>query len=82
MAAWVFQTGTVDGGFSTTPLIVDGVMYISAPWNRVFTLDAVTGKEIWHSYHPVPEEYGLIYPPTNRGLALINLEEALCFQTR
>ena len=67
---WVFQTGTIDGGFSTTPLVVDGIMYISAPWNRVFALNAVTGKELWHYYHPVPETYGLIYPQTNRGLAL------------
>ena len=28
---WVFQTGVVDGGFSCTPLVVDGVMYITSP---------------------------------------------------
>ena len=28
---WVFQTGIVDGGFSCTPLVVDGVMYITTP---------------------------------------------------
>ena len=68
--AWVFQTGVVDGGFSCTPLVVDGVMYITSPWNRVFAIDAVTGKEIWHYYHPVPEEFGLLYGPWNRGVAL------------
>ena len=67
---WVLQTGTVDGGFSCTPLVADGVMYISSPWNRVFAVDAATGNELWHYYHPKPAEYGLIYPPTNRGVAL------------
>ena len=67
---WVFQTGTVKGGFSATPLIADGIMYVAAPWNRIFALDAVTGKELWHYYHPKPTDYGLIYPPTSRGVAL------------
>src|SRR5215831_18689511 len=43
-----FQTGKLDGGFSCTPLVTDGVMYITSPWNRVFALNAVTGKELWH----------------------------------
>ena len=68
--AWVFQTGVVDGGFSTTPLVADGVMYITSSWNRVFALDAVTGKEKWHYYHPEPENFGLLYGPWNRGVAL------------
>lgn len=67
---WVFQTGIVDGGFSCTPLVADGVMYITSPWNRVFALDAVTGKKLWHYYYPVPKEFGLLYGPWNRGVAL------------
>lgn len=30
-----------------TPLVVDGVMYLSTPYNRVVALDATTGREIW-----------------------------------
>ncbi|HEX2521764.1 MAG TPA: PQQ-dependent dehydrogenase, methanol/ethanol family [Terriglobia bacterium] len=67
---WTFQTGKIDGGFSCTPLVADGVMYITSPSNRVFALDAVTGKELWHYYYPVPKEFGLIYGPWNRGVAL------------
>jgi len=67
---WTFQTGKIDGGFSCTPLIADGVIYITSPSNRVFALDAVTGKELWHYYYPVPKEFGLIYGPWNRGVAL------------
>src|SRR5690606_7624698 len=38
------------GGFASsqvTPLVVDGVMYLSTPYNRVVALDATTGREIW-----------------------------------
>ncbi len=67
---WTFQTGKVDGGFSCTPLVADGVMYITSPGNRVFAIDAATGKEIWHYYYALPKEMGLIYGPWNRGVAL------------
>src|SRR5215510_15852168 len=36
---WTFQTGKADGGFSVTPLVADGVMYITSPGNRVVALD-------------------------------------------
>jgi quinoprotein glucose dehydrogenase len=49
--AWVFRTGHTAGTFETTPLVVDGVMYITAP-NGVYALDAATGQEIW-KYAPV-----------------------------
>ncbi|MEW5977888.1 MAG: PQQ-dependent dehydrogenase, methanol/ethanol family [Acidobacteriota bacterium] len=67
---WAFQTGVVEGGFSCTPLVMDGVMYITAPWNRVFALDAVTGQELWHYYYKAPKDFGLIYGPWNRGVAI------------
>ena len=37
--AWVFRTGHTSGTFETTPLVIDGVMYITAP-NGVFAIDA------------------------------------------
>ena len=67
---WTFQTGRTDGGFSCTPLVADGVMYITSPGNRVFAINAVTGKELWHYYYAVPKDFGLIYGPWNRGVAL------------
>ena len=45
-------------------------MYITSPENRVFAIDAATGKEIWHYYYAAPKEMGLIYGPWNRGVAL------------
>src|SRR3979411_2419203 len=54
--AWVYHTGELDLGlqtapfqasFSCTPLVVNGVMYLSTPSSRVIALEAETGKEIW-----------------------------------
>ena len=48
--AWVHQPGALVQGLESTPLVVDGVMYYIASYNRVFALDAATGKELWHFY--------------------------------
>jgi len=69
-AAWVFQTGQSDGGLQSTPIVVDGVMYLSTSWNRVFAIDAETGKERWHYFYQNPREIGVIYSPWNRGVAV------------
>lgn len=44
--AWTFNTGDKSGFFESTPLVVDGMMYVSAQ-NGVFALDPVTGKQVW-----------------------------------
>ena len=46
--AWTFHTGS--GRFASAPMVVDGVMYFSAP-NGVYAIDGVTGKQIW-KYRP------------------------------
>jgi quinoprotein glucose dehydrogenase len=51
--AWTFKTGS--GRFASSPMVVDSVMYFSAP-NGVYAIDAVTGTQIW-KYSPEP-------PPT------------------
>ena len=67
---WTFQTGVVDGGFQTTPLVADGIMYITSPWNRIFAIDAETGKELWHYYYAYPKDLRPPDGPWNRGAAL------------
>lgn len=69
-AVWAFQTGKVDGGLNATPIVVDGVMYLSSSWNRVFAIDAAGGKELWHYFYQNPREIGIIYSPWNRGVAV------------
>ena len=48
--AWVKDLGTYHA-VEATPLVVDGVMYFSAPWNIARAVDAATGEEIW-TYDP------------------------------
>lgn len=67
---WVFQTGVNEGGLQATPIVLDGVMYVSTSYNRVFAIDAETGREIWHYFYPNPKEIGVIYSPWNRGVAV------------
>ena len=67
--AWALQTGVIDGGLNCTPLVADGIMYVTSAWNRVFAVDAVTGDEIWHYYYPAPKKV-TFYGPWNRGVAL------------
>lgn len=53
--AWTFHTGDIsDGkgqrkrsGFETTPIVVDGRMFLTTPFNRVIALDPETGKQLW-----------------------------------
>jgi len=53
--AWTYRTGEISDGsespsrsaFETTPLYVDGVLYVTTPFNRLVALEAETGKERW-----------------------------------
>ncbi len=65
--AWIAQTGIV-GTFPTNPLVVDGVMYLTTPFNHVIALDAATGAQRWHYKHEL-RETKLCCGSHNRGLA-------------
>src|SRR5688572_14641547 len=65
---WIYQTG-VAATFQTTPLVADGVMYLTAPGSHVVALDAATGREIWRYQHKSRAEK-LCCGPANRGAAL------------
>ena len=70
--AWVFVTGGDNRGLQATPLIHEGVMYLSADDSRVFALDARTGAKLW-SYDPeLSDESERVYccGSINRGVAL------------
>jgi quinoprotein glucose dehydrogenase len=41
------EYGTVPGFFESTPLMIDGVLYVTTPYNSIAALDAETGKELW-----------------------------------
>src|SRR4029077_269787 len=44
--AWSYDTGE-KGGLQTSPLVVDGVLYGISPTQKIFALDAATGKLLW-----------------------------------
>src|SRR5882672_11235030 len=44
--AWSFDFDTTRGQESE-PIVVDGVMYVTSAWSKVFALDAATGGQIW-----------------------------------
>src|SRR5438132_11947731 len=69
--AWVHQPGAVVQGLESTPVVVDGVLYYSGSYNRVFALDGATGREIWHYFAKLdPVVNTLFFQPYNRGLAV------------
>lgn len=63
--AWVWKPGEVPlpnfgvrpGMFQNTPLMIDNVLYLSTPYNKVVALDAETGTTIW-TYDPKSYEEG------------------------
>ena len=44
--AWTYDLAT-NRGVESTPIVVDGVMYVTSAWSIVYALDAVTGEELW-----------------------------------
>ncbi|MFM6979574.1 MAG: PQQ-binding-like beta-propeller repeat protein, partial [Methylophilaceae bacterium] len=67
--AWEFRTG-VKSSFQTTPIVSDGVMYVSLPFNHVIALDAKTGKQLWRYQHQRRADWKMCCGPANRGVAV------------
>jgi alcohol dehydrogenase (cytochrome c) len=67
---WVFQTRTPDK-FEATPLVIDGIMYLSAPEGHAYALDAGTGRLIWSYQYKLPDKMPLCCGLPNRGLAAL-----------
>jgi len=70
VAKWVFQTGAT-GKFETTPLEVDGVLYATGQDDRVFALDARTGRPIWLNQYQLPGDIRPCCGRVNRGVAIL-----------
>jgi alcohol dehydrogenase (cytochrome c) len=75
--AWQFQYGIIGliatpatYAFETTPIVVDGVMYITGSDGYVWALDAASGKELWRYRHAIPLDVPLCCGNVNRGAAV------------
>src|SRR5680860_359898 len=69
--AWSINLGTTRG-IEATPIVVDGIMYLTGPWSVAYAIDARKGKIIW-TYDPeVPKGFGekACCDVVNRGVAL------------
>jgi PQQ-dependent dehydrogenase (methanol/ethanol family) len=67
--AWVFQT-EVKESLETTPIVVDGVMYVTTSFNHVYAINAKTGEEYWHYKHKMGPVTTYCCGPNNRGVAI------------
>jgi alcohol dehydrogenase (cytochrome c) len=71
---WTFQAEgmVINRGYETTPLVLDGVMYITGNNNLAWAVDMRSGRQIWRYRRVLPP--GLTYGganPSNRGFAAL-----------
>ena len=76
--AWEYHTGDISDGsdnrrkseFETTPIVADGMMYLTTPFNRVVALDPDTGREKWGFDPKIDLHAGYSEGLVNRGVTL------------
>jgi alcohol dehydrogenase (cytochrome c) len=70
---WLFQTelAAPGRGFETTPLVVDGVLYITANSNGAWAVDARTGRAIWRYRRNLPTPLKVCCGQVNRGFGIL-----------
>src|SRR5690348_4263355 len=67
---WMYQAA-VAGAWQTTPLVVDGIMYLTQRPNDVVALDAKTGRVFWIYRHQLDPTQIVCCGSNNRGLAIL-----------
>ena len=67
---WMRQVDELDA-FETSPIAVDGKLFITAPPNVVEALDAATGRMLWSYQKDLPKDLRLCCGKVNRGLAIL-----------
>lgn len=68
--AWIFQTD-VKESLETSPIVVDGVMYVTTSFSHVYALDAKTGTQLWHYNHKMGLVTTYCCGPNNRGVQVL-----------
>jgi alcohol dehydrogenase (cytochrome c)/quinohemoprotein ethanol dehydrogenase len=69
--AWSYDLDTAHRGQESTPLVIDGVMYVTSAWSKLFALDAKSGALLWTFDPKVPGQAGVnaCCDVVNRGVA-------------
>ena len=60
------------GGYQSTPLVVEGILYMTAPWSSLYAFDAKSGKQLWKIDPQAPREMAataICCNISNRGAA-------------
>jgi alcohol dehydrogenase (cytochrome c) len=65
--AWMFQTEIIES-METTPIVSNGVMYVTTSFNHVYALDAGNGAQLWHFKHNMGPITTFCCGPNNRGV--------------
>ena len=66
---WAFSTG-VTQGHEAPPIVNGNFMYITAPYNKLYALNARTGQLIWKYERQLPDDVVVCCDVVNRGVAL------------
>jgi len=67
--AWIFQTDMMES-METTPIVVNGVMYVTTSFDHVYALNARTGEELWEFKPQLGPITTYCCGPNNRGVAV------------
>jgi alcohol dehydrogenase (cytochrome c) len=67
--AWIFQT-EVKESMETSPIIVNGTMFVTTSFSHVYAIDAKTGAELWHFKPKLGAVTTYCCGPNNRGVAV------------
>jgi alcohol dehydrogenase (cytochrome c) len=65
---WTLSTGVLEG-HESPPIVNDGVMFVTTPFNRLLAVEASTGRVRWLYQRQLPVDIQMAHP-TNRGAAL------------
>jgi alcohol dehydrogenase (cytochrome c)/quinohemoprotein ethanol dehydrogenase len=70
--AWYGDLAERGGSYENTPIAVDGRIFVTTPWSKVYAFDAKTGTKLWKYDPKVPGEYAvkLCCGIVNRGVAV------------
>jgi alcohol dehydrogenase (cytochrome c) len=68
-AKWIYQMHKQK--VESTPIVVDGVMYVTRPPSDVIALDAETGRALWTYEHRLPGRVYVCCGEVNRGVAIL-----------
>src|SRR5215472_977258 len=67
---WIHQIDALHK-FESTPLVADGIMYVSVPPSNISALDTRTGRELWSYTRQVPKDVRVCCGQVNRGVAVL-----------